>query len=49
MPTINQLVRFGRKDKATKSKSPALAKCPQRRGVCLQVVTSCTAIGAMPR
>jgi small subunit ribosomal protein S12 len=39
MPTINQLVRFGRKDKATKSKSPALAKCPQRRGVCLQVMT----------
>lgn len=39
MPTINQLVRHGRKDKATKSKSPALAKCPQRRGVCLQVMT----------
>lgn len=39
MPTINQLVRHGRKDKAVKSKSPALAKCPQRRGVCLQVMT----------
>ena len=39
MPTINQLVRHGRKDKAEKSKSPALAKCPQRRGVCLQVMT----------
>jgi small subunit ribosomal protein S12 len=39
MPTINQLVRHGRKDKATKSKSPALDKCPQRRGVCLQVMT----------
>lgn len=39
MPTINQLVRHGRKDKAVKSKSPALAGCPQRRGVCLQVMT----------
>ncbi|MCF6311668.1 MAG: 30S ribosomal protein S12 [Verrucomicrobiales bacterium] len=39
MPTINQLVRFGRKDKVEKSKSPALANCPQRRGVCLQVYT----------
>jgi small subunit ribosomal protein S12 len=39
MPTINQLVRHGRKDKSVKSKSPALAKCPQRRGVCLQVMT----------
>lgn len=39
MPTINQLVRNGRRDKATKSKSPALTNCPQRRGVCLQVMT----------
>ena len=39
MPTINQLVRKGRKDKPTKSKSPALESCPQRRGVCLQVYT----------
>ena len=39
MPTINQLVNKGRRDKATKSKSPALADCPQRRGVCLQVMT----------
>lgn len=39
MPTINQLVRNGRRTKATKSKSPALANCPQRRGVCLQVMT----------
>ena len=39
MPTINQLVRHGRRDKATKSKSPALQKAPQRRGVCLQVMT----------
>ncbi len=39
MPTINQLVRKGRQDKASKSKSPALDDCPQRRGVCLQVYT----------
>lgn len=39
MPTINQLVRHGRSDKVYKSKSPALTDCPQRRGVCLQVMT----------
>ena len=39
MPTINQLVRKGRKDKPVKSKSPVLDECPQRRGVCLQVYT----------
>ena len=39
MPTINQLVRKGRKQAIRKSKSPALASCPQRRGVCLQVMT----------
>ncbi len=39
MPTINQLVRKGRKKKSTKSKSRALSSCPQRRGVCLQVTT----------
>ena len=39
MPTINQLVRKGRKVKPFKSKSPALDKCPQRRGDCLQVYT----------
>lgn len=39
MPTINQLIRKGRKDKPVKSKSPALDSCPQRRGVCLQVYT----------
>jgi small subunit ribosomal protein S12 len=39
MPTINQLVRKGRKRKNYKSKSPALMNCPQRRGVCLQVTT----------
>ncbi|MDE0959799.1 MAG: 30S ribosomal protein S12 [Planctomycetota bacterium] len=39
MPTINQLVRKGRKKQKNKSKSPVLDSCPQRRGVCLQVKT----------
>ena len=39
MPTINQLVRKGRQKIKVKSKSPALANCPQRRGVCVQVMT----------
>ena len=39
MPTINQLIRLGRKDKIYRSKSPALDRCPQKRGVCLQVRT----------
>ena len=39
MPTINQLVREPRRAKVQRSKSPALKKCPQRRGVCLQVKT----------
>lgn len=39
MPTINQLIRKGRGLKARRKKSPALQKCPQRRGVCLQVKT----------
>ena len=39
MPTINQLVRKGRKQQRRKSKSPVLDSCPQRRGVCLQVKT----------
>ena len=39
MPTINQLVRKGRRQTRYKSKSPALANCPQRRGVCLTVKT----------
>lgn len=40
MPTINQLVRSGRKKLKTKSKSPALKNCPQRRGVCTRVFTA---------
>ena len=39
MPTINQLVRKGRKKVDKKSKSPVLDACPQKRGVCLQVKT----------
>jgi len=39
MPTINQLVRNGRKKPVYRSKSPALAGSPQRRGVCLVVKT----------
>ncbi|HEM7852911.1 TPA: 30S ribosomal protein S12 [Burkholderia multivorans] len=39
MPTINQLVRKGRQSETTKSKSPALQDCPQRRGVCTRVYT----------
>lgn len=39
MPTINQLVRFGRKTVERKTKSPALKANPQRRGVCTRVTT----------
>ncbi len=40
MPTVNQLVRKGRKAKKDKSKSPALDRCPQKRGVCTRVFTT---------
>ena len=40
MPTINQLVRKGRKKQQAKSNCPALASCPQKRGVCLRVYTT---------
>ena len=40
MPTINQLVRKGRASETTKSKSPALQDCPQRRGVCTRMYTT---------
>ena len=40
MPTVNQLVRKGRLAKKYKSKSPALEKCPQKRGVCTRVFTT---------
>ena len=39
MPTIAQLLRKSRVSKKRKSKSPALRKCPQKRGVCIQVRT----------
>ena len=39
MPTVNQLVRKGRKKVKKKSKSPVLEGCPQKRGVCLTVRT----------
>ena len=40
MPTINQLVRYGREKPKSKSKSPALQGCPQKRGVCVRVYTT---------
>jgi small subunit ribosomal protein S12 len=40
MPTIQQLIRKGRKPKPSRSKSPDLTSCPQRRGVCLRVFTA---------
>lgn len=40
MPTINQLVRKGRTLVKSKTKSPALRRCPQKRGVCLRVYTT---------
>ena len=39
MPTINQLVRKGRKPQRSVSKSRVLDKCPHKRGVCTQVKT----------
>ena len=40
MPTINQMVRKGRKPKATKTSTPALRGAPQKRGVCTRVYTT---------
>ena len=40
MPTISQLVRHGRKVMKSKTKSPALKGCPQKRGVCTRVYTT---------
>ena len=39
MPTINQLVRKRRRVQRRSSKAPVLERCPQKRGVCLQVKT----------
>ncbi|MDZ7755485.1 30S ribosomal protein S12 [Rhodohalobacter sp.] len=40
MPTIQQLIRNGRRSKVKKTTSPALQNCPQRRGVCTRVYTT---------
>lgn len=40
MPTINQLLRKGRKAQPKRKKTPALLECPQRRGVCTRVYTT---------
>jgi small subunit ribosomal protein S12 len=40
MPTINQLVRFGREKQRKKTSAPALQSCPQKRGVCVRVYTT---------
>jgi small subunit ribosomal protein S12 len=40
MPTINQLVRLGRRAVPKKSKTPAMQGCPQKRGVCIRVYTT---------
>ena len=39
MPTINQLIAYGREPAAKRNKVPALAGCPQKRGVCTRVYT----------
>jgi small subunit ribosomal protein S12 len=39
MPTVNQLIRYGRQALRKKTKAPALKASPQRRGVCVQVRT----------
>ena len=40
MPTVNQLVRKGRKVPITRTKVPAMESCPQKRGVCTRVYTT---------
>jgi small subunit ribosomal protein S12 len=40
VPTINQLIRKGRRKISVKTRTPALKSCPQRRGVCTRVYTS---------
>ena len=39
MPTFSQLVRMGREAVISKTKSPALVGCPEKRGVCIRVYT----------
>ena len=40
MPTVSQLIRTGREQQRSRTKSPALARSPQKRGVCTRVYTS---------
>lgn len=40
MPTINQLIRKGRQEQSTRTKTPALKGAPQKRGVCTRVYTT---------
>ena len=40
MPTVNQLVKYGRAKEIHRTNSPALQACPQRRGVCTRVYTT---------
>ena len=40
MPTINQLIRKPRQKPVARNKVPALAECPQKRGVCTRVYTT---------
>jgi small subunit ribosomal protein S12 len=40
MPTVSQLVKWGRERMRGRTKSPALQSCPQKRGVCVRVFTS---------
>lgn len=40
MPTLNQLVRKGRRDIKSKTSTPAMRGCPQKRGVCVRVYTT---------
>ncbi len=40
VPTIQQLIRKGRKSKKSKTTAPALEGCPQKRGVCVRVYTT---------
>ncbi len=40
MPTVNQLIRKSRKPRRARNKVPALAACPQKRGVCTRVYTT---------
>jgi small subunit ribosomal protein S12 len=40
VPTVSQLIRIGRDAQRSRTKSPALVSCPQKRGVCVRVYTS---------